>query len=218
MTTPSKHFPSKPATTIALAGLMLILLVGLPNDAQAKRGSSSSSSTSSSARDSAPATSTSRASHHEEDASSSTPARVNIALPGSAARSAAAPAAPTTAAVGAASAARAGTGTDAEDDDQPARAPTPQPSAEDRQRTAKLEQLADELVQSDAAKQKEAARRAAELVLIEKRKTDELNARRQAQLDAANERERLRIARERQCAIKPVMSDAEIDLCKTVLR
>lgn len=67
------------------------------------------------------------------------------------------------------------------------------------------------------ALQAEARRRAAAEVEA-KRASEELAARQRMRAYQAQERARQREVRERQCVIKPVMSDEEIDLCRRVWR
>lgn len=69
----------------------------------------------------------------------------------------------------------------------------------------------EELLQEEA-RQQAAADVAAKLEL------EQLKARQQTQAHAARERVRQREARERQCVIKSVMSDEEIEFCKSVWR
>lgn len=71
---------------------------------------------------------------------------------------------------------------------------------------------------SEDAGPNEAGRRNAEKALAEKLAEEKIAARRQAEMEQAAERARLQQALERQCIIKPVMTDAEIATCKAVWR
>lgn len=95
------------------------------------------------------------------------------------------------------------------------------PEEEKKKRELQAAQLqksqeADEARKADAARLAETNRRLAALAADEERQRAEEQAKRQAIIDRAKETKRLALAREASCAIKPVMSNAEIEHCRVI--
>lgn len=86
---------------------------------------------------------------------------------------------------------------------------------EERERQDKLA-AAQRRAEEDREKIETKAR--AEKAVEEKLKADQAEARRLAEAEKAKERARLQYAIERECVIKPVMTNAEIATCKRVWR
>lgn len=93
--------------------------------------------------------------------------------------------------------------------------------AEKQAEDERLAKIANEERKAAQAKEKAEQERLAAIGAIEREKQEQVQkaeALRIAKLEAEQERARKQLARERQCKIQPVMTDAEIALCKEVWR